>query len=182
MSTWVDVHLIIDGFERQFNMWRNIARLFARTDFVMMLDVDFALCTDFRSRIRRSEEVMEKLRQGSAALVIPAFEFVKQEDGVNSKTFPKDKKVCLQNFALCSGVMAFGFQVLTEILGTHGAREVRTDWDVPSLLATRSLQHQLQTVLRVSPWRNLQSDIVSEKLRAVRCHKKIWHAMVGNPH
>ncbi len=47
MSTFVDVHLVVDVFERQFNTWRNIARLFARTDFVMMLDIDFYPCTDF---------------------------------------------------------------------------------------------------------------------------------------
>jgi len=93
MSTWVDVHLILDGFDRQFNMWRNVARFFARTEFVMMLDVDFAVCTDFRNRVLRSSAIMDKLRHGDAALVIPAFEFVDQQDGRNADTFPTTKEV-----------------------------------------------------------------------------------------
>ena len=97
LAEYLDVHLVLDVFERQFNTWRNIARLFAahRTDFVMMLDVDFALCTDFRSRIQAAagSEVMEKVRHGTAALVVPAFEFTKYEEGVNQSTFPRNKRV-----------------------------------------------------------------------------------------
>lgn len=93
MSTTVDVHLVIDSFDRQFNTWRNIARLFARTDYVMMLDVDFAICTDFRTAMRSSKPLMDKLREGKAAFVIPAFEYVKHSDGTNQSTFPKDKEV-----------------------------------------------------------------------------------------
>jgi hypothetical protein len=97
LAVYLDVHLILDVFERQFNTWRNIARFFAahRTDFVMMLDVDFALCTDFRSRIRDAggSEVMKRLRQGTAALVIPAFEYTKYEEGLNESTFPRSKEV-----------------------------------------------------------------------------------------
>lgn len=83
----------------------------------MMLDVDFAVCTDWRSKVRdavagRAEsaggellsprpsknetlrrEVFEKLRAGTAALVLPAFEYAKQEDGVDQTTFPQDKQV-----------------------------------------------------------------------------------------
>ena len=93
MSKYVDIHLVLDPFERQFNLWRNIARFYARTNFVMMLDVDFALCTDFRSRILGSEAVMKKLNEARMALVIPAFEFIRQKDGLNASTFPTDKKV-----------------------------------------------------------------------------------------
>lgn len=93
MSTWVDVHLILDNFDRQFNMWRNVARFFARTEFVMMLDVDFAVCTDFRSQVLSSPTIMDKLRRGDAALVIPAFEFVDQQDGRDADTFPTTKEV-----------------------------------------------------------------------------------------
>ena len=90
---YVDVHLIIDLFDRQFNTWRNIARLFARTDYVMMLDVDFVVCTDFRRSLRESQAVMNKLKDGASAFVIPAFEYVKFEDGLDQSTFPKDKQV-----------------------------------------------------------------------------------------
>ena len=93
MSTYVDVHLVIDNFDRQFNMWRNVAKFFARTDYVMMLDVDFWLCTDFRSRILNSPAIMSKLREGTAAFVVPAFEFTKQSDGLDASTFPSDKAV-----------------------------------------------------------------------------------------
>ncbi|KAI0088288.1 glycosyl-transferase for dystroglycan-domain-containing protein [Irpex rosettiformis] len=122
---------------RQFNVWRNIARLFARTEFVMMLDVDFAVCTDWRSAIRSAmhnsqnkdisvkaprfgvriddptriherngslngsqhltdTEVMQKLKDGKIALVVPAFEYVRQEDGTDQSTFPQSKESLVQ--------------------------------------------------------------------------------------
>lgn len=59
----------------------------------MMLDVDFWVCTDFRTRILGSAEIMSRLRGGTAAFVVPAFEFFKQSDGVNPDTFPANKKV-----------------------------------------------------------------------------------------
>lgn len=95
MSTYVDIHLVITPFDRQLNTWRNAARLFARTEFVMMLDVDFAVCTDFRSAIRASlgAKVGQMLKEGRAALVVPAFEYVKQEDGLDQNIFPRDKQV-----------------------------------------------------------------------------------------
>ena len=93
MTMYVDVHLVIDPFDRQFNTWRNIARLFARTDFVMMLDVDFAICTNFRRSIRASKAITNKLREGSSAFVIPAFEYLRFKEGMDQSTFPKDKKV-----------------------------------------------------------------------------------------
>lgn len=93
MSLFVDVHLVIDSFDRQFNTWRNLARLFARTDFVMMLDIDFYLCTDFRSAIRRSKPVMDMLRTGNAAFVLPAFEYTARTEGTDYKNFPNDKLV-----------------------------------------------------------------------------------------
>lgn len=86
-----DVHLVVDAFDRQFNMWRNVAKFFARTDYVMMLDVDFWLCTPFRERILSSPSSMSLLRSGTAAFVVPAFEFTKQSDGVDPTTFPTEK-------------------------------------------------------------------------------------------
>lgn len=130
---------------RQFNVWRNAARLFARTAFVMMLDVDFAVCTDWRGEIRDAikqagqlskedearqgsspgsrldvgarwrvyygkngdkvngdemesktvdaVEVLRRVKDGRAALVVPAFEYVRQEDGLDQWTFPTNKEV-----------------------------------------------------------------------------------------
>ncbi|KAG6889925.1 hypothetical protein C0992_003520 [Termitomyces sp. T32_za158] len=95
MAAYVDVHLVIDSFDRQFNTWRNIARLFARTDYIMMLDVDFYLCTDIRTVIRKTRHIMDKLRGGNAALVIPAFEYTKYSDGLDPSVFPRDKRTLL---------------------------------------------------------------------------------------
>ncbi|GAA5864453.1 hypothetical protein JCM3774_005132 [Rhodotorula dairenensis] len=92
MRKFVDVHLVYDSFDRQFNMWRNVAKFFARTEYIMMLDVDFWLCTDFRSRMLDSPEIMDRLRGGLAAFVVPAFEFHKQSDGVDPSTFPSTKE------------------------------------------------------------------------------------------
>jgi glycosyltransferase-like protein LARGE len=86
-----DVLTTVQAFDRQFNTWRNIARFFARTDFVMMLDIDFSPCTDFRTAIRSSEAAMEKLRTGTAAFVIPAFEYPKHTDGIDESRFPRSK-------------------------------------------------------------------------------------------
>ncbi|GAA6012574.1 hypothetical protein JCM11491_005439 [Sporobolomyces phaffii] len=96
MKKYVDIHLVYDSFDRQFNMWRNVAKFFARTDYVMMLDVDFWLCTDFRQRMLESVEIMDKLEGGMAAFVVPAFEFHKQSDGVDPFTFPSTKPELLQ--------------------------------------------------------------------------------------
>ena len=150
-SQFVDVHLAFSPFTsalsadpvvqtegeggRQFNVWRNVARLFARTNFVMMLDVDFAVCTDWRGSVRdaireaaspspigppfRTErkdesiratdaaganptEIVGRLREGTAALVVPAFEYVKQPDGIDQRTFPTDKQVCRQSVSFSS--------------------------------------------------------------------------------
>ncbi|KAI0666270.1 glycosyl-transferase for dystroglycan-domain-containing protein [Trametes maxima] len=132
-SRHVDVHLALSPFAsalsvgssaslegeggRQFNVWRNVARLFARSELVMMLDVDFAVCTDWRGAVREalhaaaitpnrhgartermqhdsinSADMVRMLREGTAALVVPAFEYVKQEEGIDQRTFPTDKQ------------------------------------------------------------------------------------------
>lgn len=93
---YLDVHLIIDKHDRQFNLWRNVAKLFARTEYVMMLDVDFHICTNFRESIRQNSKAMELLQSGTAALVVPAFEFNKQSDGLDYATFPNTKKDLLE--------------------------------------------------------------------------------------
>ncbi|KAH9917541.1 uncharacterized protein B0H18DRAFT_1087043 [Fomitopsis serialis] len=98
-SMYVDVHLALSPFAalrtvgegeggRQFNVWRNVARLFARTEFIMMLDVDFA-------KLSRGD-VMQRLREGRAALVVPAFEYTNLADGVDQRTFPTDKESLLR--------------------------------------------------------------------------------------
>ncbi|KAI8366566.1 glycosyl-transferase for dystroglycan-domain-containing protein [Blakeslea trispora] len=91
MQKFVDVHLIIDKYDRQFNMWRNIAKLFTRTDYLMMLDVDFHLCTDFRKTIFGNPQLTRMLASGKTAIVVPAFEYLNQKDGLDWRTFPTKK-------------------------------------------------------------------------------------------
>lgn len=98
LSTRADIHLVLSPFPRAFNAWRNIARLLARTTYILLLDVDFSVCTDWRASVRallRDGEsgVARRVREGSAALVLPAFEYVKQAEGRNQDTFPRDRNV-----------------------------------------------------------------------------------------
>lgn len=96
MQKYVDIHLIIDKFDRQFNMWRNTAKLFTRTDYLMMLDVDFHLCTDFRKTIFGNPTISNMLAAGKTAIVVPAFEYLNQKDGMDYKTFPTKKAQVVQ--------------------------------------------------------------------------------------
>ncbi|ORE08229.1 hypothetical protein BCV72DRAFT_225360 [Rhizopus microsporus var. microsporus] len=91
MRKYVDVHIVRDEFDRELNLWRNVAKLFARTDYVLLLDIDFYPCTDIRNSVLNNPKAMSLLESGEAALVIPAFEFSKQEDGLDYRTFPKNK-------------------------------------------------------------------------------------------
>lgn len=93
MAQRVDVHLVLDNFDRQFNTWRNIARFYSRTEFVMMLDIDFYLCTDFQSSILSNKLLVGKLREGKTALVVPAFEYTNFLEGTNPAGFPRTKRV-----------------------------------------------------------------------------------------
>ncbi|CAO3650467.1 unnamed protein product [Cunninghamella blakesleeana] len=95
MQKYVNIHLIIDTFDRQFNMWRNVAKFFALTDYIMMLDVDFHLCTNFRQRILNNPQITSMLDAGKTALVVPAFEYLLQEDGLDARTFPTTKQQLL---------------------------------------------------------------------------------------
>jgi hypothetical protein len=95
MGRYVDLHLVIDNFDRQFNMWRNVAKFFARTNYIMMLDVDFYLCTDFRKSLKKQPHLMELLRSGKGAIVVPAFEYIDESDGEDWNVFPKTKQQLL---------------------------------------------------------------------------------------
>ncbi|KAI8987012.1 glycosyl-transferase for dystroglycan-domain-containing protein [Pilobolus umbonatus] len=96
MRKYVDIHIVRDEFDRELNLWRNVAKLFARSEYVMMLDIDFFPCTQFRESVLNNVHAMNLLRSGDAALVIPAFEFSQQEDGLDYRTFPRNKRDLIQ--------------------------------------------------------------------------------------
>ena len=98
MRQYVDIHVIRDEFDRELNLWRNIAKLFARTDYVMQLDIDFYPCTNLRESVLNNPKAMSLLRSGEAALVIPAFEYTKQENGLDFRTFPKSKAEVVKQY------------------------------------------------------------------------------------
>lgn len=98
MRKFVDIHIIRDEFDRELNLWRNVAKLFARSEYVMQLDIDFYPCTKIRESVLNNPKAMSLLRSGEAALVIPAFEFSKQEDGLDFRTFPKNKPDLLKQY------------------------------------------------------------------------------------
>ncbi|KAF9578786.1 hypothetical protein BGW38_005250, partial [Lunasporangiospora selenospora] len=84
LRKYVDLHVIVDGIDYQLNMWRNVARMFARTDYFMMLD-------GFKDRLHHDPRNLELLASG-AALVVPAFEYKLDKDPKNSKFFPDSKQ------------------------------------------------------------------------------------------
>jgi hypothetical protein len=57
-----------------------------------MLDVDFAVCTNFRTAVRASREAKMRMEQGDA-LVVPAFEYTTLGEGWDSGSFPQTKTV-----------------------------------------------------------------------------------------
>ncbi|KAI0041351.1 glycosyltransferase family 49 protein [Auriscalpium vulgare] len=101
LSARADVHLVLSPYPRAFNAWRNIARLFARTGYVLLLDVDFAICTQWRTQVldllrKEDGEMARRMREGSVALVLPAFEYVKADEGRDQAGFPRDKSALLE--------------------------------------------------------------------------------------
>jgi hypothetical protein len=97
LSTNVDIHLVTARHAMQPNVWRNIARTFARTDWVLLWDADFEPCTDYQRgfesfRQHAGKEMVEGLDNGEVALVIPSFEWV-QEDPLGERFCPASKEV-----------------------------------------------------------------------------------------
>ncbi|KAG0332414.1 hypothetical protein BG000_010029 [Podila horticola] len=90
LRKYVDLHVIVDGLDLQLNMWRNVARMFARTDYFMMLDVDFHIPSGLKHHLHDDPRMQELLASG-AALVIPAFEYKVDKDPKDSKYFPDTK-------------------------------------------------------------------------------------------
>ncbi|KAF9576072.1 hypothetical protein EC968_000139 [Mortierella alpina] len=84
LRKYVDLHVIVDNVDFQLNMWRNVARMFARTDYFMMLD-------GLKNHLHHDPRIQDLLSSG-AALVVPAFEYKVEVDPKDSKYFPDTKK------------------------------------------------------------------------------------------
>lgn len=88
LAELADIHLVIDELPLQFNLWRNIARLFSPAQSVVMLDADFIPNAHLRIFITRHwDALFEKMTTEKAAFVIPAFE-VTGEAAAPSPSFP----------------------------------------------------------------------------------------------
>ncbi|KAI9023427.1 glycosyl-transferase for dystroglycan-domain-containing protein [Hyaloraphidium curvatum] len=99
LAKYVDAHLLIDRFDRQFNLWRNVARFFARSKYVVQLDVDFFVCTDFRTSILGNPELLRKMDREKAVLVIPAFEFSNElAPRTEADRFPRTKEAMVDAY------------------------------------------------------------------------------------
>ncbi len=81
LSINVDIHLVSSSYALHSNTWRNVARVFSSTDYIMLWDADFDSCTDYQEgfekfrRQHREDGWAEKVETGKGALVIPAFEW-----------------------------------------------------------------------------------------------------------
>jgi hypothetical protein len=173
LAARTDIHLVLSPFPRAFNAWRNLARLLARTTYMLLLDVDFAVCTDWRAPVRALlrdgvNPVAKRVREGSAALVLPAFEYMKQAEGRDQGVFPRDKHVC-HHFESCP---CFPFHLLMDFPPSPtgplrlGTRESYRPF--PRVLCCWSQQHRLSPILRRQAWRDLQGDAISASIRAIR--------------
>ncbi|KAI9140681.1 glycosyl-transferase for dystroglycan-domain-containing protein [Paraphysoderma sedebokerense] len=98
VQKYVDAHVIIDNYPRQFNLWRNVARFFARANYIFMIDVDFFICTDIRQNLLSNAEWIEPLQSGDVAYVVPAFEYAKKWTHMTAPQFPKDKAAAVREY------------------------------------------------------------------------------------
>ncbi|KAI3635763.1 hypothetical protein MIR68_006401 [Amoeboaphelidium protococcarum] len=96
-AKYVDLHLVIDKFDRQFNYWRNIARMFARSDLIMTMDVDFFICTELESNfaLKIPQDLKTKVMDASAVLVVPAFEFSNSAVELEVDQYPSTKQAAI---------------------------------------------------------------------------------------
>lgn len=105
------------------------------------LDVDFVILATFRDRLQGAGggELRRLLRTGTAALVVPAFEYVAQEDGLDAEKFPKDKPVSSHfSEAALSLLIGDADLFILPSSGTPATRRRRKDQLVPHLMASRA--------------------------------------------
>ncbi|GJJ71819.1 hypothetical protein EMPS_04176 [Entomortierella parvispora] len=97
----VDVHLITSPqthrkpesttVQEQSNLHRNIARFFARTDFVLLMEADGSMpMTDVAKSFKERPQWMEKLRSGNV-FVLPGFDVAMVAEASEGMTTSEDK-------------------------------------------------------------------------------------------
>ncbi|KAI8879530.1 glycosyltransferase family 49 protein [Backusella circina FSU 941] len=150
MRQYVDVHVVRDEFDRELNLWRNVAKLFVRTEYVLLLDIDFYPCTDFRSNVLKNKEMMDLLESGSA-LVLPAFEYSKQENGLDYRKFPKDKSSLVKSYKESTIEMFHAFWTRG-----HGPTDYDRWMEADSVYQVTTYQHSYEPYVifknKGSPW------------------------------
>ena len=174
LASRADIHLVISPFPRAFNTWRNLARLFARTLYILLLDVDFAICTDWRASVsvllRDGEnELGRRVRGGIAALVLPAFEYVKQAEGRNQAVFPRDKNV---RTVLSPASLLQIIFLIDPRSGAVGSCAYKSGRSVPRNVFCRPQQYRLPPILCRQARRGIQSHTVPGRIRAIRGSQK----------
>jgi len=83
-----DIHVVVDDLPYQFNLWRNIARMYSPSEYVIMLDVDFVPDAQLYDRLMENWEVMQRDMDNRKAFIIPAFQF---KEGHERNKIPKKK-------------------------------------------------------------------------------------------
>ncbi|ORY32815.1 glycosyl-transferase for dystroglycan-domain-containing protein [Naematelia encephala] len=152
MAENVDLHLVISPHLREFNFYRNVARLFSRTNYVMQWDVDFARITDFRSRIRNDPALSGLLQKGNNAFVVPAFQYKRNEEPAKEK-FPKTKEELLPLYRMGEGTIQMFYQHFPP---GHGSSNY-TKWvDADDIYIVEEWDHRYEpyVIFRrdTSPW------------------------------
>lgn len=90
VNDWIDFHLVIEDRKLELNRWRNVARRYARTDYVLMHDVDFWLPPWTRARFAEPA-LQAALKEGKQAFAIPCFVGRDNELAVQPHRFPESK-------------------------------------------------------------------------------------------
>lgn len=115
LAARADIHLVVSPFPRAFNTWRNIARFLARTSYILLLDVDFAMCTAWRDPVRAmlqsGGEMAKRMREGRAALVLPAFEYARARDGKDQMLFPSNKQVSWYTITILAILLTYQYHL-----------------------------------------------------------------------
>ena len=89
LAELADIHLVIDELPLQFNLWRNIARLFSPAQSVVMLDADFIPNFHLHGFITKHwDALFRKMMTEKVAFVIPAFEETGEAATAAAPPFP----------------------------------------------------------------------------------------------